>query len=150
MTSASRWPRRKALHARRRRELLSRDILRHRRGFLWLSQEGSMQRVARRCFASVLLLLATAVIARAQAGSTAQISGVIRDTSGAVLPGAEVTVTQTDTGLKRSTVSSPSGAYTLPNLPVGPYKLDVNLPGFKTYSQTGIVLQVDANPVINV
>ena len=109
-----------------------------------------MKRVARGLFASVLLLLASAAIARAQAGSTAQISGVIRDTSGAVLPGAEVTVTQTDTGLKRSTVSSPSGAYTLPNLPVGPYKLDVNLPGFKTYSQTGIVLQVDANPVINV
>src|SRR5204863_4131461 len=47
-------------------------------------------------------------------------------------------------------VSNETGSYVLPNLPVGPYKLDAALPGFRTFVQTGIVLQVDANPVLNV
>ena len=97
-----------------------------------------------------LLLLMCAVNAAAQVGSTAQITGTVRDASGGVLPGADVTATQTDTGFKRSTVTDASGSYTLPNLPIGPYKLDVTLSGFRSYSQTGIVLQVNANPVINV
>src|ERR1700674_5081757 len=81
--------------------------------------------------------------------ATAQISGTARDQSGAVLPGVEITVTQTDTGITRSTVSNETGSYALPNLPVGPYKLEAALPGFRTYVQTGIVLQVNGNPVIN-
>jgi hypothetical protein len=96
-----------------------------------------------------VLFLASAVLA-AQAGSTAQISGIVRDSSGAVLPGADVTATQTATGLKRTTVTDENGLYTLPNLPIGPYQLEVNLSGFKSYSQTGLVLQVNSNPAINV
>src|SRR5438874_3884631 len=80
---------------------------------------------------------------------TAQISGTVKDQSGAVLPGVEVTVTQTDTGLKRSTPTDETGSYVLANLPLGPYRLEASLPGFRTYVQTGIVLQVDANPTIN-
>src|SRR5712692_10195876 len=87
--------------------------------------------------------------AGAWAQSTAQISGTVKDQSGAVLPGVEVTVTQTDTGVKRSTPTDESGSYVLPNLPLGPYRLDAELPGFRTYVQTGIVLQVDANPTVN-
>src|SRR5437016_3019617 len=86
----------------------------------------------------------------AQAVSTAQITGTVKDQSGAVLPGAEVTVTQTDTGVSRNVVSDETGTYTLPNLPIGPYKLEVSLPGFRTYVQTGIVLQVNSNPAIHV
>ncbi len=86
----------------------------------------------------------------AQAVSTAQITGTVKDQSGAVLPGAEVTVTQTDTGVSRNVVSDETGSYTLPNLPIGPYKLEVSLPGFRTYVQTGIVLQVNSNPSIHV
>ena len=81
--------------------------------------------------------------------STAQINGTVKDQSGAVLPGVEVTVTQTDTGVKRSTVTNETGSYVLPNLPIGPYRLESSLPGFRTYTQTGIVLQVSANPTIN-
>src|SRR6476660_3430771 len=84
------------------------------------------------------------------AQSTAQISGTVRDQTGAVLPGVEVTVTQTDTGLMRSVVTNETGSYTMPNLPVGPYRLEAALPGFSTFAQTGIVLTVGANPVINV
>jgi len=81
--------------------------------------------------------------------STAQLSGRVTDQSGAVLPGVTVTVTQTDTGFTRSDVTDGNGSYTLPNLPTGPYRLEVSLSGFRTYVQTGIVLQVAASPVIN-
>ena len=82
--------------------------------------------------------------------STAQIKGTVTDQSGAVLPGVEVTATQTETGLTRSVVSNETGSYVLPNLPVGPYRLEAGLPGFRKFAQTGIVLQVGGNPVINI
>ena len=71
------------------------------------------------------------------------------DASGAVLPGVTVTVTQTDTGLVRTVVTDENGSYLLSNLPTGPYRLEVSLQGFRTYVQTGIVLQVGATPTIN-
>src|SRR6476620_3379415 len=82
--------------------------------------------------------------------ATAQISGTVKDQSGAVLPGVEVTATQTDTGIARNTVTNETGSFVLPNLATGPYRLEATLPGFRTYAQTGIVLQVNSNPVINV
>src|SRR5688572_19898721 len=84
------------------------------------------------------------------AQATAQISGTVADQSGAVLPGVEVTATQTETGASRMAVSNETGSYVLPSLPVGPYRLEATLPGFRTFAQTGIVLQVNSNPVINV
>jgi hypothetical protein len=81
--------------------------------------------------------------------STAQLSGRVTDESGAVLPGVSVTALQTDTGFTRSVVTDASGSYVLSNLPTGPYRLAVSLAGFRTYVQTGVVLQVAASPVIN-
>src|SRR5262245_56439363 len=83
------------------------------------------------------------------AQATAQISGTVRDQSGAVLPGAEITATQTDTGISRSTISNETGTYILSNVAVGPYRLEAGLPGFRTFVQTGIVLQVNGDVVIN-
>jgi hypothetical protein len=85
--------------------------------------------------------------ARSQA--TGEISGTVKDQSSAVLPGVEVTATQTDTGIARTTVTNEAGLYVLSNLPIGPYRLEAALTGFRTFVQTGIVLQVNANPVIN-
>src|SRR5438094_8601160 len=82
--------------------------------------------------------------------STAQVSGTVRDQSGAVLPGVEVTATQTATGLVRNVVTNETGSYILPNLPIGPCRLETALPGFRTFVQTGIVLQVNGNPDINI
>src|SRR5437870_1340388 len=82
--------------------------------------------------------------------ATAQISGSARDQSGAVLPGVEIKATQTDTGITRETITNETGSYALPNLPIGPYRLEAALPGFRSYAQTGIVLQVNSSPVINV
>src|SRR5207249_4003865 len=83
------------------------------------------------------------------AQATAQISGAVQDQSGAVLPGSEITATQTDTGISRMTVTNETGYYVLPNLPLGPYRLEAGLPGFRTVVRTGIVLQVNSNPTIN-
>jgi hypothetical protein len=84
------------------------------------------------------------------AQATAQISGAVKDQSGAVLPGVEVTVTQTNTQIARMTVSNETGAYALPNLPIGSYRLEASLPGFRKFVQTGIVLEVNGNPTLNV
>ena len=86
----------------------------------------------------------------AQTVSVSQISGTVKDRSGAILPGVEIKVIQTDTGVNRATVTDETGSYTLPNLAVGPYRFEASLPGFSTYVQTGIVLRVNSNPVINV
>src|SRR5262245_31656826 len=83
------------------------------------------------------------------AQATAQISGTVKDQSGAVLPGVEVTVTQIETGIARSAVTNENGSYVLPNLAIGPYRLEAGLPGFRTFAQTGIVLQVNSSAVIN-
>src|SRR5713226_5721089 len=64
------------------------------------------------------------------AQATAQISGTVQDSSGAVLPGADITATQVSTGVSRMTISNETGSYVLPNLPLGPYKLEAALPGF--------------------
>jgi len=101
------------------------------------------------CIAVVLCAL-NAANAAAQAVAGSQVSGIVRDTSGGALPGADVTITKTDTQLVRSTVTGSDGSYVLPNLPVGPYQLKVSLQGFTTYVQDGIVLQVNTNPQINV
>ncbi len=87
---------------------------------------------------------------RAQAVASAQISGVVTDPSGAPVPAAQITVTQTGTGLERTATSDATGNYVLPELPIGPYKLKVEAQGFGAYVQTGITLQVNDSPKINV
>ena len=107
-----------------------------------------MNRLLSALLLTVLVVLAAATTASAQA--TAQINGTVADASGGVLPGVTVVATQTDTGFSREAVTDGSGSFTLTNLPLGPYSLEVTLPGFRTYVQTGIVLQVGSNPVIPV
>src|SRR5437867_7501093 len=102
-------------------------------------------------YLSIALLISTcAASANVWAQATAEISGTARDQSGAVLPGVEIRVTQAETGGIRNSVTNETGSYVLPNLPLGPYKLEASLPGFRTYAQTRSVLQVESSPVINV
>src|SRR5438067_578949 len=111
--------------------------------------EKSMTRksISKSMLAAALFLSFGATMIWAQA--TAQISGSVKDQSGAVLPGVEVSATQTATGAKRSAVTDETGSYILQNLPIGPYMVEAALPGFKTYLQTGIVLQVGTTPTVN-
>jgi hypothetical protein len=117
------------------------------------SKQASVERLAMtqlpRTLAGAVTVLLLASAASAQL-STAQLSGRVTDESGAVLPGVTVTATQIDTGRTRSVITAANGTYVLPNLPTGSYQLEAMLQGFRTYAQTGIVLQVAATPVINV
>src|SRR5215813_2458161 len=106
-----------------------------------------MRRFPREVSIGALLIVLAAVPAWAQA--TAQLNGRVTDESGAVLPGVTVTATQTDTTLSRAVVTDAAGNYVMTNLPTGPYRLEMMLQGFRTYVQTGIVLQVGASPTIN-
>jgi hypothetical protein len=97
----------------------------------------------------VVLALLFVVCARAQI-STGTIAGVVEDTSGAVIPNAGVTATQTATGESRHTVTTGSGEFNLPFLRVGQYSVAVTAPGFKTRILSGITLQVDQTVNLNV
>ena len=91
-----------------------------------------------------LFLCLTAAVAHAQQTATSQISGVVQDPSGAAIPGAEVRVTQTETGFSRTATTGADGSYTIPNLPVGPYRLQATSQGFSAYVQKNVHVEVDA------
>jgi hypothetical protein len=74
----------------------------------------------------------------------------IIDSSGTLISGALVKITQTVTGQERQTVTASDGSYVLPNLPIGPHKLEVNARPFRRYVPSGIVVQVGDNALIYV
>jgi hypothetical protein len=90
-------------------------------------------------FISFLLLVA-GTMAFSQ---TAQLTGRISDQSGAVVQGAQVTLTNLNTGLRRDSVSNDEGYFTIPLLPPGTYRIAVKKDGFKPVMQSGITLQVE-------
>jgi hypothetical protein len=87
------------------------------------------------------LLFLTPAAWAAVAGS---ISGTVRDPSGSVVPNADVTARELDTGITHETRTDGRGTYTLPVLPVGRYELDVKATGFEAYQRKNIVLDTDA------
>ena len=91
--------------------------------------------------ASVLLLAALSITGSlfGQA-ATGTITGTITDPAGAVVAAAAIEVKNTETGQVYPTVSTETGAYTVPNLPVGPYQVIVTVQGFKRYNRTGVTL----------
>src|SRR5215472_3259299 len=98
----------------------------------------------------VVSLLLAGVLASGQAINNAQIHGTITDPTGAAVIGAEIRVTQIATGLVRTVSTGSEGAYNFPDLPVGPYQLEVKAQGFQNYVQKGITLQVSENPRIDI
>lgn len=68
------------------------------------------------------------------------ITGLVRDSSGKVVPGARITLTNEATGVVRSVVTNSNGIYDAPNLVIGNYTLHAAAPGFRTFIRTGIVL----------
>src|SRR5436309_9404289 len=80
---------------------------------------------------------------------SATISGFVRDTTGAVVPGTTVTAKHTETGLTRSVQTSEEGGYTMPALPVGSYEVTAEKPGFKQQVRRGINLVVAQEAVVN-
>jgi len=95
----------------------------------------------RAVFATTLLLaLVTASHAFAQGSSTASISGVVVDSEGAVIPGADIVVRNTATGEVFSTVSSGQGVFSVPAIITGTYSVTVSLTGFKTAVLNNVIV----------
>src|SRR5215475_12620791 len=91
---------------------------------------------------AVCLSLALAVCALAQT-STSRISGTVTDGAGAVVAGAKVTTKNDATGVTQTQTTTEAGLYSFPSLPVGSYTITVEMTGFKTANQPGVIVQVN-------
>jgi hypothetical protein len=94
-----------------------------------------------------LLVAANTALSQSDRGT---IAGTILDSSGAAVQGATITVTGVDTGTIYKTTTSAFGAYTIPNMSLGTYKVSVSAPGFKTVNETGIVIQLNTTASLDV
>src|SRR5207244_1099080 len=83
-------------------------------------------------------------------GNTGRILGNISDPSGALIPGASVTITDVERGTSRSLVTDEAGAYNAPSLPPGTYRIRAELQGFKTVERTNVVLEIGRELKIDV
>ena len=96
----------------------------------------------------VLSLARTALIVLSLAGASAfaqqnsQIEGTVLDPAGAAIPGAHLTLIQTGTGSQTNVESNASGLFSFPGLNVGTYTLSVTAPGFETFKQTGLEVNI--------
>jgi hypothetical protein len=97
-------------------------------------------------FAACMLLLASSAFAQ----GTVTIYGTVADKSGGVLPGVEVTITNTLTGAARAVVTNETGGYVVAQLPVGVYQVRAQLDGFKSFVQDQIKVQVDENRQVKI
>src|SRR3984885_351729 len=102
----------------------------------------------RRCALVAVVAFVLFALASASASITGSISGVVTDRSGAVVAGATVVATDTQTGVQTTQKTDAKGFYNLPTLAVGTYNLEIGQVGFKTYRQTGLV--IDANSALRV
>ncbi len=87
-----------------------------------------------------LLALCSAITLSAQ--DTGELTGTVRDKSGAVVQGADVTINGAAGGIERTTTSNSDGDYTAAGLPGGTYDLTVTAKGFKTFKGQGVILRV--------
>src|ERR1700744_3955883 len=91
----------------------------------------------------VLILLLSIGSQTAQASVTATISGVVRDPSGAVIPGAQVVARNHQTDAAVTVLTDAQGFYSLQGLPVDTYDVEINKGGFKRFIQSGLLLSVN-------
>jgi hypothetical protein len=103
----------------------------------------------RHASAACLFLVSAGAVAWAQS-TTASVVGIVRDPSGAAVPGVEITATNVATSFHRSTVTDDTGSYLIPNLPVGEYTVEAQKTGFSKFVQKGITLVVDQNARVDV
>ena len=98
---------------------------------------------------SILTGIVFITLAPSAFAQNAQISGMVKDQSGAVIPGATVTARNVDTGLTRVAVSDATGEYRLVSLPPGHYSVATELAGFGTETRPDIVLVIDQTALLN-
>ena len=100
-------------------------------------------------FRSVLSLALVVMASGTAWAQNAQIIGVLKDSSGGVLPGATISARNEETGLTRTAVSEAAGEYRLPALPPGRYTVTAELQGFTTESRAGQVLAIDQTATLD-
>jgi hypothetical protein len=81
--------------------------------------------------------------------ANATITGIVQDPQGSSIAQGQIVAVQSDTGLSRQTTSGESGEYTIPDLPIGSYKVTVTAAGFKTSIVPNLVLQVNQTAQLN-
>jgi hypothetical protein len=89
-----------------------------------------------------LLVLSLSLALPVLAQNTGSITGTVRDATGAVVPGAEVTVTDTDKGISLKTTTNGDGDYLVAGLPAGAYTLSISAKGFNKFEAQGIILRI--------
>src|SRR5436853_4934192 len=109
---------------------------------------GVCRELVRRSIVWVAVLILAAIPVAAQL-PTGAILGTVKDSSGASVPGATVTVRNTDTNFTRTQMTEQDGSYRFPELPVGHYEIRAEAAGFRTETRTGLNLEVTQTGVIN-
>src|SRR6187431_787802 len=100
-----------------------------------------MRILARAALLSIsVLMLPVPATAQTVSGT---VTGIVKDASGGVLPGVTVTFTQTEMGRKETAVTDSGGRYTSQPLPLGTYRVEASLSGFKASAKGGIALTID-------
>lgn len=99
---------------------------------------------------SLSCLVVFLIVPGALAQTTATIIGVVRDSTGAVVPQVQVTARNVSTGFTRTSTSDDTGAYLIPNLPVGQYSVTAEREGFRRFVRDGITLAVNDNVRVDV
>ncbi|PYV46232.1 MAG: hypothetical protein DMG92_18530, partial [Acidobacteria bacterium] len=100
-----------------------------------------------------LLLLSFSMVIGGRASAqqaTAQVTGKVTDSSGAIIVGADVTLRNSQTGVSRNTTSNKDGEYLFTLVPIGNYEIAVKRQSFQTYEQKGITLDINQNAKIDV
>jgi len=111
----------------------------------------TLSRISQKVFAWLVILglCGIALVSPARAQFSSAIEGTVSDQSGAAVPGAKIVVTNQATNVKYQGVSTASGSFRVPALPPGTYQVEVQSPGFQTWTQTDVVLEPNKIRTVN-
>jgi carboxypeptidase family protein len=112
-------------------------------------RQGWVMQTERLLILLLVLILLLGLTPATQAAVGGSISGTVIDPSGAVVPKATVTATNTDTSVKQAVKTNDAGTYSFPILPVGHYVVDITVDGFKPYRRTNITVDVNSAIVVD-
>jgi hypothetical protein len=107
-----------------------------------------MQSAKQKILSVLIAVVLIASAARAEVGG--KITGVVKDQTGSVIPGVNVVISNTQTGVKLTSTTDQDGVFTFPVLSVGQYQIDVTSDAFKPYRKTGLVIDINSALVLDV
>jgi len=97
-----------------------------------------------------ITILAVAAATTLFGQEAATLVGTVTDSSGLVVPGAQVTVVNAETNFRSETTTSSAGGYYVPYLSPGGYQLTIEAPGFKRYVRAGVMIRTGETPRVDV